>query len=275
MFKFLIPSIASKIIQIRDYYSLFITTSIKVSTQNLMPQNRLRLDKVFNDKKIQNNYDKNLKFISNLKLPEYTGGVNTGDQKAIFFIVSHFKFKKVLEIGTHIGCSLTNILLAMKDYSFENLKVDCIDEIDVNNEDKLNWLIYSSKYSPLQIVKKIKTSFKVNFYKKKSKIFLENCNEFYDFIFIDGSHKSYDAYYDITLSLKKLNKNGLILLHDYFKIPKEKNKISIIKKYKTGVFLACEKIKKENPNIKIIPIESLPWSTKINSSHTSLAIIAR
>ena len=43
--------------------------------------------------------------IESLELPDFTGGINKGDQRAIYYLVKYLKPNSILEIGTHIGCS--------------------------------------------------------------------------------------------------------------------------------------------------------------------------
>ena len=44
--------------------------------------------------------------------------------------------------------------------------------------------------------------------------FFENCNDIYDIIFIDGDHECYQVLRDIDNSIKHLNENGIIFIHD-------------------------------------------------------------
>lgn len=267
--------ISSSLIEMRDKYLLLRIKTIKVIENNLIKIDRTDIKNIFSNNELTNHYNNNLETIAKLRFPELSGGINVGDQKALYFLINHFKPNKILEIGTHIGCSLANILLALKNIKSNNSEIDCIDLIDVNDRNQRNWEKYGGTFSPMEIVKKLEVLTKVYFFCTRSKFFLETNDKLYDFIFIDGGHKSDVVYYDIALSIKKLSSNGIILLHDYYKVPNRGNELDVAKKYKTGIFLACERIAKENGNIKVIPLESLPWETKIGTKLTSLAIVSK
>ena len=44
--------------------------------------------------------------------------------------------------------------------------------------------------------------------------FFENCNHTYDLIFIDGDHECNQVLRDIDNSIRHLNENGIIFVHD-------------------------------------------------------------
>jgi hypothetical protein len=80
------------------------------------------------------------------------------------------------------------------------------------------------------------------------------------------------VYQEIALALKLLNKNGILLLHDYFpnNMPLWSNGYSI-----PGPYLAVSRIISEETNLEILPLGELPWETKLNSRITSLAILTK
>lgn len=238
--------------------------------ENLRITSGKELANLFNNYTISGIWSSKTEEINSLQLPEMTGGVNSGDQKAIFYLLTYLKSNTVLEIGTHIGCSTVNIALVMKP--IENSRLTTVDISDVNNESIKPWLNYGSKYSPKELLTKIGFIDRAEFIQMKSIDFFKNCNLKFDLIFLDGSHLANDVYQEIPLALNLLNKNGVILLHDYF--PDNKplwSDNSII----YGPQLVVKKLKKECEELDVLPFGKLPWKTKLNSNYTSLALLTR
>jgi predicted O-methyltransferase YrrM len=237
---------------------------------NLMSVKPEALKEIFSGKDNENDWKAYTETIKSLDLPDMTGGVNRGDQRAIFYLINHFKPDNVLEIGTHIGCSTVHIALALKNKT--NKSLTTVDIFDVNDTTEKRWLNFSSKHSPAELMSMIGCSATVSFVNGDSINFFKNCKEKFDFVFLDGSHKAEMVYKEIPLALSLLNKNGLILLHDYF--PGNKpiwSNASVI----PGPFLAVRKIISEDENVDVIPLGELPWETKKNSRFTSLAILTK
>ena len=102
--------------------------------------------------------------------------------------------KKILEIGTAVGYSGTLMLLSCQDAN--------LTTIDNNND----------------MCRKAKDTFKnfnlqnrVNIICDDAFNFLQNCNEIYDFIFVDGPKGQYIKYLPY---LKKLIKSGGVIFCD-------------------------------------------------------------
>ena len=112
----------------------------------------------------------------------------------------------------------------------------------------------------------------VQFVTKNSLSYLDGSQERYDFIFLDGNHSAATVYQEIPRALNILKRPGLILLHDYFpgNRPLWSNGLVI-----PGPYTAVARLRKEDPTINVIPLGDLPWSTKLNSRTTSLALITR
>jgi predicted O-methyltransferase YrrM len=252
------------------------TVLLKFSTVKYCDISNLRtidadeLKNIWHDQHLSDDWCSNKEKIDSLYLPEMTGGVNAGDQRAIFYLTSYLKPKNVLEIGTHIGCSTLNICLALK--TIENFKITSIDIIDVNNEENKPWLEFGSKYSPKQLLAKIGITNQAEFVQMNSIDYLKACNLKFDFIFLDGSHQAIDVYNEISFTLQLLNKNGVILLHDYYP---ENKPIWRDKAVISGPITAVKRLKKESEMIDVIPLGKLPWETKLSSFFTSLALLTK
>ena len=89
------------------------------------------------------------KYLKTFNLPENSGGINIGDQKALYFLTKLYTPTKILELGTHIGYSTINFLMASKkNQNFENLTT--VDIIDINDEknfklEKILFFIFSKR----------------------------------------------------------------------------------------------------------------------------------
>jgi hypothetical protein len=125
------------------------------------------------------------------------------------------KLIKILEVGTYTGISLINIIKLIPNsigYGIdkwcnynENELLENVDDLKVE----------SSFYKNIKIegleerIKGIKgDSSEILFQMVLNK-------EIYDFIYVDGSHLSFDCYTDLIQSWRILNKGGLLVIDDY------------------------------------------------------------
>ena len=248
---------------------------VKCDTSKLLSKGNVELTKIFNLEKINSSWAESKKEIEAFNIPDFTGGVNPGDRTAIFYLIRYFKPKSVLEIGTHIGASTVNIASALHKNQLEDKTkstLKSLDIRDVNSTSEKPWLQYGTKKSPVEMIRSLKYETFVEFVTDTSFNYFEINDEKFDFIFLDGDHSGTTVYREIPLALKKLNKGGVILLHDYFPNGKPiwSNK-SII----AGPYLATERHIAGGADISILPLGELPWATKLNSNITSLALLLK
>lgn len=214
--------------------------------------------------------------IQRFAIPTNMGGVNPGDQKALFYLLMTYRPKSVLEIGTHIGSSTVYMASALKHLygSDKDAKpgLVTVDISDVNNPYSQPWLRYGARFSPDEMIQKLNCKSIVQFVCANSHEYFLKCDDAFDFIFLDGSHAAEDVYLEMTAALKVLNEQGLIILHDYFPDCKP---IWIQEEPIPGPFLAFKKLIAELDDLAIMPLGRLPWETKSNSQMTSLAIVHR
>ena len=202
--------------------------------------------------------------------------MNPGDRRAIYYLISHFKPRSVLEIGTHIGASTIHVAAALhKLQESENngqVSLVSVDVTNVNDAVLKPWLNYGTKYSPIEMINEMGYGRFVNFVTSASLDHLTACQQKYDLIFLDGDHGAKTVYREIPAALKVLKEGGVILLHDYF--PELKplwSNGAVI----PGPFLATERLKAEGANLEVLPLGELPWPTKLQSSITSLALLVK
>ncbi len=230
------------------------------------------LDDIFSSSSIESEWIKESKEIDVLKITDRAHGVNYGDRRALYYLIKHFNPNSVLEVGTHIGASTAYIALALKNNGTNRKKLISLDIYDVNN---LNTKIYSDlgvSGSPIEMMRKINCDGFVEFITCPSLEYMQKCNSKFDFIFLDGDHSAKTVYREIGHASKLLNKNGIILLHDYFPNlkPLWSNGNVIF-----GPYMAVHRLIQEGLSINVIPLGLLPWSTKMNSKSTSLALLSK
>jgi predicted O-methyltransferase YrrM len=202
-----------------------------------------------------------------------TGGVNAGDRRALFYLVRAFRPARVLEIGTHVGASTVYIGAALNyGAPAHPTRLVTVDIQDVNNSPDSFWRQAGLAKSPKQMIDELNGTIETTFVVNNSSHFFASNKEAFDFIFLDGDHAAETVYAEIVSALDVINKNGLIVLHDYFPdgcpLWSDGSVIS-------GPFTATKKLRSAGADIKVIPLGSLPWLTKLDSNVTSLAVIAK
>ncbi|NJL28947.1 MAG: hypothetical protein HC897_14180 [Thermoanaerobaculia bacterium] len=72
-----------------------------------------------------------------LAIPDDTGGINLGDRRAIFYLLSQLGSASILEIGTHVGASTTTIAAALatsRENGGKQARLVSVDIRDVNSQ---------------------------------------------------------------------------------------------------------------------------------------------
>ena len=228
------------------------------------------LNDVFQSKEIGEEWHAREGAIAAMAIPEKADSVNPGDRRAIFFLIRHFKPRRVLEVGTHLGASTVHIAAALQDADGETSQVKTVDLVDVNSETATPWLEYGAPYSPAEMARRLGLEDRISFVTSRSLEYLSSCEEEYDFIFLDGDHAPRAVYEEIPAALRLLRSGGMILLHDYFPSGRPLwSSGNVIQ----GPWLAVERLRSEGARIEAIPLGELPWPTKLGSRATSLALL--
>lgn len=248
---------------------------LECEVKNLRLKSTTDLRELLDSAEIEMKWDQSTQQINVFAIPDGTGGVNPGDRKAIYYLISNLNPSSVLEIGTHIGASTLSIASALfvnriKDGRQANLV--SVDISDVNSPTSKPWLRHGTKKSPLEMVREMNYEAFVQFTTDNSLSYFTKCERRFDFILLDGDHRAKTVYQEIPAALNLLNPNGVILLHDYFPLltPLWSNGSLI-----PGPFLATERLAKEGANLVVLPLGRLPWPTKLQSNVTSLALLLR
>ena len=204
------------------------------------------------------------------------GGVNPGDQRAIYQLVRYLRPRAVLEFGTHVGASTSHIAIALRQLMEEEPMVrhdlTTVDIIDVNDPVRRHWARFGSPQSPKAIIEQIHCGNLVTFVAEPGLEFARKNKRKYDLIFLDGDHAATAVYQEIPAALTMLAPNGVILLHDYFpgNKPLWPGSSPI-----QGPVLAVQRLRADGMAIQVVPLGALPWPTKKGTNITSLALAAR
>lgn len=261
---------------LRSRIELYKVRKQTCNSTSLADMNRINLDALFRSNTAQEELAAIEEETRSLTIPAGSGGVNAGDRCALYCLIRHLAPKSVLEVGTHIGVSTLYIALALKKLRTINPAIPynlvSVDIRDVNDPVSTPWQKYGSELSPVEMLKKTGCDDLVTFVVMDSLEFFPKCYQQYDVIFLDGSHSSATVYEEIPAALTVLAPDGYILLHDYFPNlrPLWSNGAVV-----PGPYLATQRLEREGVPIKVLPLGSLPWLTKLRSNVTSLALLGK
>jgi predicted O-methyltransferase YrrM len=232
------------------------------------------LRQVFLSKEVESEWPEVEREISSLDITEQAGGVNSGDRRAIYFLVRYFRSRSVLEVGTHIGASMLHITAALRRNRLQDQgkthRATTVDIVDVNDEETQLWKAYGSRYSPKEMLGKMGAADLVTFVMQPSLEYFSICNQRYDFIFLDGDHAGRTIYQELLAALRLLDEGGVVLLHDYFPDLRPLWPDGVVI---SGPWLATTRLRSEGAALQILPIGKLPWPTKQGTKITSLAMV--
>lgn len=198
-------------------------------------------------------------------------GVNPGDQRAIFHLIRSLNPRRVLEVGTNVGFSTLHIAAAL-DVNGAGGRITTVDIADVNDPADQPWKDCGQPYSPRDMLAAGGYGDTIDFVAQSSLVFLDNCKDRFDFIFLDGSHEAEVVYQEVPKAIEVLAPNGVILLHDFYA------GLTFLwdnKKIIPGPCIAIERLRAEGAALEVIPLGALPWPTKGKSHMTSLALLLR
>jgi predicted O-methyltransferase YrrM len=202
---------------------------------------------------------------------QYTFAVSPACRKAIYHLIMNLKPQSVLEIGTHVGGSSLYIAAALNRLG-KGRKLTTVDIIDVNHQEYGPWRKIGLKKPPIEFARELGFGDIIEFYTSRSDSFLRDSKQSFDLIFLDGDHSASTVYDELSKSLRLINRNGTVLLHDYYPDGKPLFQDSGLL---IGPYRALSRVRKENPAIEVLPLGQLPWATGQASDVTSLALVAR
>jgi predicted O-methyltransferase YrrM len=238
---FLLKKLVYIVRRIQDNIQYCFLETKSIDTENIIKILKFDLNKITIDKKNEYNWINVLPKLRKLEIGKNSGGISRIDQEILYKLIKGYNQKKVLEIGTHIGNSTVAIAMALK--GGKNKQLITVDINDVNNRNEKNWLNFGSKNSPKENIEKLKLKNYVKFVISDSKKYMSKTKNKFDLIFLDGNHRTKAIYDELILSINLLEKNGILVLHDYVE---SKSIFSI-----AGPFLAVKKLRIGNKELKV------------------------
>ncbi|MGQ0603337.1 MAG: O-methyltransferase [Anaerolineales bacterium] len=196
------------------------------------------------------------------------GGSNSGDSRAVYYLIRHLQPRSVLEIGTRLGATTARIALALRNSGTDGVAtVTTVDIEDVNAGASWSGM---NRHSPRASLEQLGCGSQVKFVTQNSLEYFSSVTAKFDLIFLDGSHDALVVYQEVPRALKVLNPGGYILLHDYYPMrrPLWEGAEPI-----AGPYLAIRRFQREGARVQVLPFGNLPWWTRSNSSATSLALL--
>ena len=109
------PKRSTFISRLRDFYENINLTLSTLEFKGAIPLrviSKLDLSEIWSDKSILKEWEEDQKIFNKISIEDYSGGVNSGDRRAIFYLIRHIKPKTILEIGTHLGSSTLSLCQA-------------------------------------------------------------------------------------------------------------------------------------------------------------------
>ena len=246
---------------------------LEFPTESLIAAGEISLDRVFRNPEADLAWQKGQEQLRLFDVRDgTTGGVNPGDRRAVFYLITHFRPQALLEVGTHVGASMVHIATALhlNNRSEGAAKMISVDIEDLNDPQQQRWLKYGVPHSPRQWADKLGVGQLVEFVTSPSLDYMASCRRKFNFIFLDGDHSQTTVYRELSAALKLLAPGGVILLHDYYPDMKPLWSNNIVL---AGPVTAVNRIRSEGVNVRVLPLGELPWPTKCNSNVTSLALL--
>jgi len=243
-----------------------------VDATSLLPSSCFDRETVFRDSGIEKAWVRVSDKLAPLDVIVSAGGVNPGDRRALFYLVNYLKPRRLLEIGTHIGAStvyLAGALTSVTNGSCAEQKLVTVDIVDVNDP-RGPWFEAGSQSSPKDLLKSQGLESLVEFVSSRSLDYLGQTTETFDLILLDGDHAAATVYQELSAALARLRPGGVIVLHDYFPGGEA---IWSNASVKLGPYLAVRRLMMEGVPLSVVPLGELPWSTKLGSTKTSLALV--
>jgi predicted O-methyltransferase YrrM len=254
---------------IRDRAQLIGARRAEFDPSRLIAVDKLDLDAIFADEATARSWRVDGNAIGRLRL-EGCGSVNPGDRRALYYLIGALKPKSMLEIGTHTAASTLHMAGALKRF-VPGGRLITLDIQDVNGATAA-WSKAGLAMAPKKLADEIGCSDYIKFVMQPSLSFLAETQERFHFVFVDGDHSPLAVYLELAAALRLLQPGGAILLHDYYPNGRPLFPDGAVI---GGPFRALDRIMRECPSIRVLPLGALPWPTKQGVNVTSLALIAR
>lgn len=142
-------------------------------------------------------------------------------------LIPNIKAQKILEIGSYEGASLCYLIESLGKES--DLEIHAIDTWEGGSDHMSKQIAQATPFRGIEkrfhqnveeSVAKISNKIDLKIHKGSSDIELARListgfSEYFDFIYVDGSHETGDVLCDAVMSFKLLKKGGIMILDDY------------------------------------------------------------
>jgi predicted O-methyltransferase YrrM len=239
---------------------------LEFDATNLISRGSLDLAAAMNDPMVAQTFaEDNARIAEVYGRSELPAGVNPGDRRALYHLATYLKPRTILEVGTNVGASTIYLAAALKRFGGHVVTVDILD---VNGPEG-PWRHDGLSAPPAKLMRRL--SLDVTFQTARALDML--CKpERFDMIFLDGDHRHFAVYREVSAALNRINPNGIVVLHDFY--PK-KRPLTPDGNVITGPWDAAERVVREADDISFLPMGELPWPTRAGGRSTSLALVVR
>jgi predicted O-methyltransferase YrrM len=249
--------------------SLGKTPRLSADFGRLKRVDRTELSRLFDSELIEAEWNEVEAQLKRFGLWNPPGGTGGPDLRALYYLLRHYGASTVLEVGTHLGCSVATIAMALaRRRGREWPGLVTVDIADVNDRSRGPWRGVGLRYSPKDVIFDLKLGFEVEFVQSDSVDYLRNTDRRFDWVFLDGDHAAETVYREISLASRVLRPDGSIALHDF-------SPNRIFQQYYEGwtipgPFLAARRISDEQADVDVIALGKLPWMRGRNLSLLAL-----
>lgn len=102
--------------------------------------------------------------------------------------------------------------------------------------------------------------------------YMAGTDEHYDVVFLGGPDDAYAIYADVAVASRHLKPNGVIILHGYAPFDREMTGQGTLV---SGSWRALSRLRSENRQLTVLPINELPWEETIQDGPSRLAMAVR
>ena len=265
-------SVLDRVMMARERLRLDRVLKLHFDPRHLKAITHSELEAAFVDQAISEAWQEDLGRIAKvMPYADLYGGVCPGERRAIYHLVAWLKPRRVLEIGTHIGASTLVIAQSLARHAGPDSLLVTGDILDVNSPEQGAYKDLGLR-SPRENLRYLGIESRVSFLSKPALRLMEETEQEFNLIFLDGDHSAPAVYQELSMALACLAENGVVLLHDFYPECKGIYPSGTIV---PGPSVAANRIRSEAAGLSFMPLGELPWETKLGVRKTSLALVAK
>lgn len=137
----------------------------------------------------------------------------SGHRNFVYDLLKYMEPKKIIELGTHYGCSFFAMCQSIKDNQLNDTEIFAVDTWKGDEQAGHYGEEVWNKVNEIRdvVYTEVKVKFLKMYFDEANSLFE---NETFDLIHIDGLHTYEAVSHDFSVWLSKLKKNGIVLFHD-------------------------------------------------------------